>query len=44
MELTKRRLIGPALDVPAPDLGSSSLEMGYVEDMYAMFEGTLLKR
>ena len=40
MELFKRRLIGPGLDVLAPDYGSSSMEMGFIEDMYTTIGGT----
>ena len=40
MELSKRRLIGPGLDVLAPDYGSGQVEMGFIEDMYTMITGT----
>lgn len=39
IELAKKNMIGAAIDVPGPDLGTGEREMSWMKDAYTKFAG-----
>lgn len=37
--MAKRKFIGPSIDVPGPDIGTSNREMNWIKDTYCQYFG-----
>ncbi len=39
LEMAKRKMIGPSIDVPGPDVGTGNQEMNWIKDTYCQYFG-----